>query len=749
MPEIHGSFSYPGLAGPMAISYSCTHGITPGVVVIRCHPQDINKVAQIGNVIIEDGVNRVTIPQCRLNTVDSVMSGSGFEWRLQLVDRRWKWRDIGLVEGWYNQPDPRGKYVPWTVRSPYELALLCLQQMGESRFTIDLPPGLSRRDGQNYQEFLQSGQLFPQTSTNPPVNWQPESPAQALARLCDYFGRRLIYDVCSDSIIIARAGQGAVLPQGSIASAGPSLRSPETPDAIMVYGSPTKYQARFHLIPVGEDWNGQLKPIDLLSYTPTYTAQTRRISVRITMPPDADRTNLQYRFALTISRPADRGPEEFVSLRNVAVGDTAQDQLHKVGADMLAALLAPDIRTLVFADGHIELEGTNPTVNFALAYAGFLKTNGSAIPPSAKSIQIEDRPAYEEGPTWRYSDYNNFDGVVATPQLQYKDARLLAQKCIGKMFLITGYDPADTSKYMTIPAFGQIQRRQQIIPLSTKVDQVVPSRDSRVIVDQGVDLKEPLVLDLYNGYSRDKPARLIGAVSIPEAFETGRYEFLLGTVNNNTAVNQELPMTVSIDPNFMIVQTPNRLFYNNAGRKDPPKIVLETGCNVRDYDTNAVACYKAIRLLANGKPSGTGVKVYRHPDVQLNVTATYNDDHTINQVSLLEPDAVLRAQYYLDAHGWEYIMTDGQNLEYNGIVIVHLDGAINTVTWEADGSGCKTRATRNTLPPWMPSYPERRRQENMDAAPRILSGLQKTIPRDMSIGNIEDAAAKVGGFLFG
>lgn len=742
MPEIHGSFAYPGVESPVAISYSCTHGITPGLIIIRCNPQ-LNLPQQIGDILIEDGVNRVVIPGCRLNTIRSNWSGNGFEWTLELVDRRWKWRDIGIIEGWYNQPDPRGKYVPWTIRSPRELALLCLAAMQESKFLIDLPDGLSKADGEDYQRFLQAGELFPQTSTNPPVNWQPENPANALARLCDFFGRRVVYDVVTDTVIIAKVGQGAFLPTNySISASGPSLKSPETPDGLMVVGSPTKYQSRFRLIPVGEDWNGEYRPIEQLSYCPSYTAQTMLMTITIQLPPNADRTDLNYVFRFTQARTIDNGgPITYTSTRNVANGDTAEDQLRKVANDLAANGLNADFNILVFADGHMTIEGKTPDDNFAVT-CGFQRTTPD-IPPTAKNTPEINRRARREGKSWAYSDLTFNDLQTPTDRLTVYQMRNLARKSIWRVFRITNVDPADETKFLTIPGYGQIQRANQIVPLPTKVDQIRPSAGDGNI--QFAALNEAFVLNLYNGFSRDVPAQLFGRVSKFAAFSNDGYNFLSTDGTENTLKNQVLPITPSIDANFLIVTVGKPLYFNNVGDKEDPQLVLETGCHVRDFNTNALATYKATRLLVNGTPTGTGWKVYRHPDVQLNVTAVYNPEYsTIDIVELLEQDAVVRGEYYLNAHSLEYVLTDGQILDYNGIVPISLDGAINQVTWEIDGNGCRTKGCRNTLPPWMPSYPERRREENLDAMKADF------FPKnDKGGGSFAISPGKVDGFFIG
>src|SRR5262249_31321054 len=95
-----------------------------------------------------------------------------------------------------------------------------------------------------------------------------EPPISALARLCDTFSRRIVYQLKKNRILIARPGVGDHLPEGSIQRDNPSLDVPERPGSIGVLGAETPHQMRLRLVAVGEEWDGSYKPLDLLSYAP-------------------------------------------------------------------------------------------------------------------------------------------------------------------------------------------------------------------------------------------------------------------------------------------------------------------------------------------------------------------------------------------------------------------------------------------------------------------------------------------------
>ncbi len=80
------------------------------------------------------------------------------------MDYRWAWV-FGAIDGRYNQIRAN-EIVPKTKKTPRELAKLCFEQMGVSRFKVEALPD----------------DLFPE------INWKEANPAQALEDLCAQHG---------------------------------------------------------------------------------------------------------------------------------------------------------------------------------------------------------------------------------------------------------------------------------------------------------------------------------------------------------------------------------------------------------------------------------------------------------------------------------------------------------------------------------------------------------------------------------
>src|SRR5262249_54548998 len=162
-------------------------------------------IQPVGDLVLSDGFNTITVPQMKVDVIKSRTDDSGTVWEMRLLDRRWKWVDKGAVLGMYNQvqDDGTGKLIAWTIRSPAELAAILLREMGENPLAaLNMPPGLSSADVANQTAYYEAGDNAPVTGTNLAVHWDGIPPAGALASLCEMYGRRIAYNLLSDTIDI-------------------------------------------------------------------------------------------------------------------------------------------------------------------------------------------------------------------------------------------------------------------------------------------------------------------------------------------------------------------------------------------------------------------------------------------------------------------------------------------------------------------------------------------------------------------
>ncbi len=231
--------------GAISASYTCSHGISPSIATLTL-PNVGRPPAGAGALVITDGFGVLRLNNAKIDRASVKRSTGGNFLTLYILDRRWKWK-FGSISGTYNVRDSSGVILPYTLRTAVQLAQACLFEMGEFNFAIEGIPAT---------EF-------------PPVNWDHDNPAQALQSLVEQYDCRIVYRPSSDSVLIARRGFGFGLPNGPIVESNPGIDFPERPAQIAVVGAPIRYQAMFVLEAVGLDIDGQIRPLDQLSYKPT------------------------------------------------------------------------------------------------------------------------------------------------------------------------------------------------------------------------------------------------------------------------------------------------------------------------------------------------------------------------------------------------------------------------------------------------------------------------------------------------
>lgn len=673
---VHGVASWPGVESVVGCSYTASHGISPGVATLRFNPQ-ATVPAMRGTLVITDGVNgSITLPDCKVERMTQSMGSRGTEWTLEIMDRRWKWRDLGFISGCYNQLDPYGKLIPWTIRSPTELAVLCLQAMGETNYQIDLPPGL------NYPGPEITAPIPNVSGVNPPVDWNAIPPGQALDQLANSYGRRVVYSTDIEGVLIARPGIGRDIPGGSISQFTPSLDVPATPAGVAVVGAPTRYQMRLLLDAVGEEWNGHYRPIEALSYAPVQAAAKHKV----TFTPTNVRSG--YNFRVTING------QEFSTPNGSAAAICAA----------LAAAINTALGSVVTATASstaLTVEGKVAGVGFSYKSSVAPNTGDEPRPTMPSALVTQARKA---GKSWALAHPPLFPGVVETDRLTKAQAVALAQKSVWKCYRVADVD-ASGAGAINVPGLGEIVRRQQLIIEPTQVEQITPEAVDSSFTDR---LGRPLVVNYYNGYSRDKPSAVYGSVAryLVNALAKGAVR------DANTLPTDQVFVDFATDPVQQLITFSNYVY--KVGKSQEivePVLHLQAAVTVRDSGNNQVIPYISAEALPGGNTDTNVAAMYR-PDVQLNVIGDYNAANVVVNVRLLEADAIDRASYYRAGMKLQYLLAESKTANYNGIRYWALDGAIQQATYEVGEDGAKTTISRNgEHGVYIPPYPARRRAE--------------------------------------
>ncbi|WP_439623368.1 hypothetical protein [Gemmata sp.] len=724
---------WPGVVAVASLTYCCGHGISPARAILTTYPQTA-PIGSTGDLVIGDGVNRVTLRDCRVSRLTGEGGPSGQTWTLEIEDRRWRWPGLGKISGSYNQLDNRGKLVPWTIRSPMELAKLCLDAMGETGWEVVLPDGLPRAAGADTDKFLKLGENFAQSTTNPPTSWDHTPPAEALARLADQYGCRVVYQPNKDRVLVTPTGRGEPLPFGPCESLTAGVDSPRVPVSIGVAGAPVRIQTRFLLEAVGEEWDGSYRPIDDLSYAPRVPGQPQVSTVTFTGTTNPSVLGVDINPA-----PA--------SLIGTTLSFAANTATHGSVAGKLAALAAqintsPDLVKVLTA-------AASPTVLTLTATEGGLlfavRAVAQGITAPAKFEAALVQPAGPaNGRSWRYCPPPSFPSVRASDngRLSYSQAQDLARRSVFRCYRVLMIDPFGGTVPYQLPWYkGKVLRRQQIHLEQTKVEQVVPAPRIPGAANKNNPANFNLPLpgliggvlpEFYNGYSRDQAAAVTGSV----------FKHLGGqvmwNVNGewNTAQGDRVFAGFTIDPMEQIVVFSDYVYTLADGMGClPAALTLETAVTVSDADTGELVRWEAVRQLGGPAPP----EWQHHDDLRVGVVGQYTDDpdprgHLRNALtgweyaSGDEDDATGRAKYYLDGMQARYQMPESDGRQYIGIKPIDPDGLVHQVEWSIGGSGPVTRASANSeINIAVPSYWTRRRAENLppNAAAAIANQLER------------------------
>lgn len=243
MPD-QGLMSFPGVGQILGGTFTFSHGITPSIALIEVAPQNA-PLGEIGTLEIRFGGITIRFPNSLLDANTLQIDGNGTVWRVEIMDRRWKWQ-FGEIIGHYNLRNKDGELIEATKKTPQQLATLLLEAMREVGFNVaDLP-----------------NDVFPE------VHWDDDNPAQMLAELVEELGCRIILTL-TNVVTIRKTGAGAPLPAtADLISKAAGINPPNLPDAVKAVCGPDQFQFLFKLEPYGKDLDGKWKPIDKLSYKP-------------------------------------------------------------------------------------------------------------------------------------------------------------------------------------------------------------------------------------------------------------------------------------------------------------------------------------------------------------------------------------------------------------------------------------------------------------------------------------------------
>ncbi len=237
--------TWKGITQHMEVQLTMMHGLEPSRTTINIPPDQ--NISQTGTLTILHGGNEIELVDCRADLIDVYKSSDGLMmWTVTILDRRWKWK-FGQISGYYNTRMER-VIKAGTEKNIKELMQLCLQSMNEEGYDLSTVP----------------------TNVFPEIEWDYELPAEALAKLCDLIGYRIVFQWSRNRVAILKQGEGRRLAQENATDFAATFDPPESPRSLRFVGNRILWEAPLALEAVAQDVDYSWKLLDdpSLSYRP-------------------------------------------------------------------------------------------------------------------------------------------------------------------------------------------------------------------------------------------------------------------------------------------------------------------------------------------------------------------------------------------------------------------------------------------------------------------------------------------------
>ena len=240
-----GYVTFPGINFPIKCIAPRSNGVLPSTAVLYSLVQQ-EAPQQYGDLVLNFGQNTVTWKNCLVDSGTTMYSTKGHVQTWAIKDRRWAWVK-SWVTGEYNplSYDVDGDVGARRGNVRYLMEVL-LTLMGETQYDVSAVD--------NEQE--------------PHKRWDWDNCADELHKLLDEYGYVISLQL-DDSVKVSRLKVGTDLPNNDdIISPSMVFDPAEVPERLIAVAGLTLVETRLKMEPVGEDTEGQIVPVDELSYTP-------------------------------------------------------------------------------------------------------------------------------------------------------------------------------------------------------------------------------------------------------------------------------------------------------------------------------------------------------------------------------------------------------------------------------------------------------------------------------------------------
>ena len=211
--------------------------------------------------------------------------------------------------------------------------------------------------------------------------------------------------------------------------------------------------------------------------------------------------------------------------------------------------------------------------------------------------------------------------------------------------------------------------------------------------------------DPVTGEYRSKTSKLFGEFRNDEDFGE---EFEEGVFKGNFSLNSKEGIVQLSKPIFKTIETGSE---TSIG---PAKLVLETGCHIRNRETGEFVRYNQVKELGRGNAEIVRVRDELKSTLRYTYPAGLSVRPRGSELNEYLDNIDQEFQHHLDAEAAQYETGAPKQVTYAGMLAINLTGVIQQVSFSLGSSGFVTTASENSdHDPYTPEFKIRRRNQEI------------------------------------
>lgn len=225
-----------------------------------------------------------------------------------------------------------------------------------------------------------------------------------------------------------------------------------------------------------------------------------------------------------------------------------------------------------------------------------------------------------------------------------------------------------------------------------RLDQILPIENVQVDTKKEGEVDVPRLAEIWGVWTDNQLGTLTNVSNDLLSYEQTKADFPDAFYSRNFTIDTKKGIIKFGEPLFSFLTDPE----TGDRVTVSARLALRVAVKFRDATTRAFVRYELERKIGQDV---TKALVIRREEIRLGRKMFFNQMETLKQFAFTsdnQVDADKEANHYLDAKQKELAeISRPQEVGYNGIIPIEVDGAIQQVTWNVGPSGATTRASRN------------------------------------------------------